>query len=258
MFYIVILIFGTVAYLLLFLYATPVTVAAGAVLFLFLVWFSLSIFIVQVPFFYRTKTKGNSRRFEVAFTFDDGPHPKYTSKVLDILKEDDVKATFFLVGKKAEENIEVVRRIVKEGHQIGNHSMSHIHLLSLQIERSQIKEMEECQSVIFDTTGISPPYYRPPMGYKTPSTQMAAKRLGLTIVGWDIKGWDIFQTDPEKIASSILNRVRRGSIILLHDSSSVKGKSTDRTPTIDALPILISGLKARGLKPVTLEELFAL
>ena len=257
MLYIFVLIFGTVAYLLLFLYATPVTVAAGAILFLFLVWFSLSIFVVQVPFFCRTKTKGDSRRFEVALTFDDGPHQKYTSRILDILKEEDVKVTFFLVGEKAEKNIAIVRRIVKEGHQIGNHSMSHKHLLSLQREKSQIKEMEECQSAIFDTTGISPSCYRPPMGYKTPSTHMAAKRLGLTIVGWDIKGWDVFQADPEKIASSILNRVGRGSIILLHDSSSVKGKSTDRTPTIDALSTIISGLKERGLKPVTLEELFA-
>lgn len=258
MLYIIVLIFGTIAYLLLFLYATPTTVAVGVVLFFFLVWFSLSIFVVQVPFFYGAKTKGDSGRPEVALTFDDGPHPKYTLMVLDILKEKDVKATFFLVGKKAQENVAVVRRMVKEGHQIGNHSMSHAHLLSLQREKNQIKEIEECQTAIFDTTGISPLYYRPPMGYKTPSTLRAAKKLGLTIVGWDIKGWDVFQTDPVKIASSILNRVGRGSIILLHDSSSVKGKSSDRAPTIEAISIIISGLKERGLKPVTLEELFAL
>lgn len=258
MFYIIVLIFGTVAYLLLFFYATTTTMVAGAVLFIILLWFSLSIFVVQVPFFYGAKTKGDSSKTEVALTFDDGPHPKYTSKVLDILKEDDVKATFFLVGNKAQENSAVIRRMVKEGHQIGNHSMSHTHLLSLQREKNQIKEMEECQAAIFDTAGISPLYYRPPMGYKTPSTLKAAKILGLTIVGWDIKGWDVFQTDPAKIASSVLNRVGRGSIILLHDSSSITGKSTDRAPMIEALSIIIAGLKERGLKPVTLEELFAL
>ncbi len=257
MFYIIVLIFGTIAYLLLFIYATPTTVAVGIVLFFFLLWFSLSIFVVQVPFFYSAKTKGDSRRPKVALTFDDGPHPKYTSMVLDILKENDVKATFFLVGNKTQENVAVVQRMVKEGHQIGNHSMSHTHLLSLQRERYQTEEIGECQTAIFDLTGLSPLYYRPPMGYKTPSTLKAAKKLGLTIVGWDIKGWDVFQTDPVKIASSVLNKVKRGSIILLHDSSSVKGKSTDRAPTIDALSIILSGLKDRGLKPVTLKELFA-
>lgn len=241
------------------LLAAPMTVAyvVGAVsLFLILGWFSLSIFLVQIPFVYRAGIKGDKSRPQVALTFDDGPHPEYTSIILDILKKHDAKGTFFLVGKKTLEHRETAARIVGEGHGVGNHSMSHLHLLSLKRKWGQMKEMKQCGEAILKTTGVSPVWYRPPMGYKTPSTFWAAKRLGLTVVGWEVKGWDTVYKDPKKIASSVLSRVEKGSIILLHDSSSLKEKSTDRSPTVDALPIILSGLKEMGLKPVTLTELF--
>ncbi|MBN1572223.1 MAG: polysaccharide deacetylase family protein [Deltaproteobacteria bacterium] len=225
-------------------------------LFILLAWFSLSIFVVQVPFFYRALTGGDRGRPRVALTFDDGPHPKFTPMVLDVLKEYNVRATFFLVGEKVIENPDTVKRIVGEGHCIGNHSMSHVHLLGLMRTARQMKEIEGCRRAITDTAGTSFPWYRPPMGYKTPSTFWAAKRLGLAVVGWHIKGWDTFYTDPEKIASSVLKRVRNGSIILLHDSSTLRERPIDRSPTVDALPDILSGLKERGLRPVTLDGLF--
>jgi peptidoglycan/xylan/chitin deacetylase (PgdA/CDA1 family) len=259
LFYIAILIIGTAAFIAFVLFTALMTCAhvVGAVfLFLFLGWFSLSIFLVQTPFFFAARIRGDKKRPRVALTFDDGPHPKFTSMVLDILKRRGARATFFLVGEKVLEQREITTRIVREGHDVGNHSMSHPHLLSLKRKREQVREMEGCDEAIQRTTGVSPVWYRPPMGYKTPSTFCAAKRLGLNVVGWEIKGWDTVYRDPKKIASSILNRVKRGSIILLHDSSSLKGKSTDRSPTVDALPIILSGLKKMGLEPVTLTELF--
>ena len=262
MLYIAILIIGTAAFALV-LFAAPMTLfyVVGAVsLFIILAWFSLSIFVVQVPFVYRASTRGDKALPRVALTFDDGPHPKFTPMVLDILKGHNVKATFFLVGEKVLENPETVRRMVDEGHEIGTHSMSHVHLLGLMRTKRQVEEMENCKRAIAETAGILtstvPHWYRPPMGYKTPSTFWAAKRLGLKIVGWHIKGWDTFYTDPEKIASSVLKRVENGSIILLHDSSTLRGRPVDRSPTVEALPIILSGLLKRELKPVTLNELF--
>lgn len=263
MFYISILIIGTAALIALVLFAAPIKIAVviGAVsLFILLAWFSLSIFVVQVPFFCRALTRGDGALPRVALTFDDGPHPKFTPMVLDLLKEHGVRATFFLVGKKVLENPETVKRIIDEGHGIGNHSMSHVHLLSLMRTRAQMIEMEGCKRAIAETAEIStstaPRWYRPPMGYKTPSTFWAARRLGLAVVGWHIKGWDTFCTDPGKIAFTILKRVKNGSIILLHDSSSLKRETVDRSPTLDALPMILSGLKEGGLEPVTLVELF--
>jgi peptidoglycan/xylan/chitin deacetylase (PgdA/CDA1 family) len=271
--YIAILIIGTAAFVALILFAAPMTLVyvVGAVsLFILLAWFSLSIFVVQVPFFYRALTGGDRSGPRVALTFDDGPHPKFTPMILDILKEHNVRATFFLVGEKVLENPGTVRRIVDEGHGIGNHTMSHVHLVSLMRTKRQVEEIEGCERAIADTAGIytsnatanantnatAPRWYRPPMGYKTPSTFWAAKRLDLTVVGWHIKGWDTFYTDPEKIASSILKRVKNGSIVLLHDSSTLKGRAIDRSPTVAALPGILSGLRERGLKPVTIDGLF--
>ncbi len=265
MFYITILIIGTAAFVLFVLLPAPMTLfcVVGAVsLFILLAWFSLSIFVVQVPFVYRAKIRGDKSRPRVALTFDDGPHPKFTPMVLDILKNHNFKATFFLVGEKVLAEPETVKRMVDEGHGIGNHSMSHVHLLSLMRTKKQMEEIQECSRAIADTAGISiatstaPRWYRPPMGYKTPSTFLAAKRLGLAVVGWHIKGWDTFYTDSERIASSILERVKNGSMVLLHDSSTLKGGAADRSPTVDALPVILSGLKDMGLEPVTLDELF--
>ena len=241
----------------------------GALIYFFSIWFSLGIFSVRVPFLKEMRIRGRWDRPLIAITFDDGPHPVYTEKILRILNDYNARATFFMVGEAASKNPKIVREVVKYGHEIGNHSMSHIHLLSLKSREKQHDEIKKCQATLEGLTGIYPRWYRPPMGYKTLRTFQAAEGLGLTVVGWEVKGWDsVFYRDDisanaRKIARHILFWARHGSIILLHDAHTTKkekypglpGQYQDRTPTIEALPMILKEFEEQQVRCVTLSEL---
>jgi len=218
-------------------------------------WIGSGIFLVGIPFVSRPVTRVRTDESLVALTFDDGPHPVYTEKVLEILAAHGAYATFFITAANAEKHPDIVKAVVAGGHDVGNHSTSHRHLLSLLSYRSQYEDIRTAQRIIERVSESAPLFYRPPMGYKTPETFRAAGRVGLTVCGWDVKGMDTVLTDPKMIAALVVSRARRGSVILLHDSGSLDGKSADRSATIKALPRILSGLKKKGLRSVTLTDL---
>jgi peptidoglycan-N-acetylglucosamine deacetylase len=234
-------------------------VLMGAVFFILLsLVIGPGIFLVGIPFFSRPITRVRTTRPLIALTFDDGPDPEYTPMILDILDKQDARATFFVVGKKAQEHPEIVAAIIAGGHEIANHSSVHRHLLSLSSYRSQYRDMEEAQGIIESISGISPRFYRPPMGYKIPETFIAARRLGLRVAGWTVKGWDTVVTDPDRIADHILKHARPGTIVLLHDAPTLAQVSNDRSPTVRSLPKILTGLREKGISSVTLSELIHL
>ncbi len=229
---------------------------AGAVSFFLLsLWIGTGIFLIGIPFLSRAVTRIRTDAPLIALTFDDGPHPSYSRQILGILRKHGAHATFFVVAERARQYPEIIDEIISQGHEIGNHSLSHRHLLSLSSFTVQYEDIGAAQEIIEGLSGTAPRLYRPPMGYKTPETFRAAKSLGLRVVGWKIKGWDTVLRDPERIAGHILSRAKRGTIILLHDSSSLKKRFADRSATIDALPLILSGLGRLGLRCVTLSEL---
>ncbi|SHH47259.1 polysaccharide deacetylase family protein [Tepidibacter thalassicus] len=186
----------------------------------------------------------------VALTFDDGPHPRITPKILDLLKKYNVKATFFVLGKHVHFYPEPLKRIKEEGHEIGNHTFSHIDVKNTSKKKIE-EEFEKTQNEIFSVVGEKPSIFRPPFGFYNKIVKEIAKKYGVKIVLWstdkDTKDWS--NPGVDKIVKTILNNIRNGDIILLHDY--VEGKSQ----TYEALKIILPKLKERGYKFVTISEL---
>ncbi|SHM67758.1 polysaccharide deacetylase family sporulation protein PdaB [Caldanaerovirga acetigignens] len=194
----------------------------------------------------------------VAITFDDGPDPLYTPQILDILKEKDVRATFFLIGKNAQQYPEIAKRITKEGHTIGNHTYSHKSLIPLSAAATR-KEIKRGEEAIFKATGIRPTLFRPPRGVYSTYALKFLRQERYTVVLWDVSAMDWAELPPQSIVSNVLRHVRPGSIILFHDSGDIVSfKGGDRTNTVKALPLVIDELKAQGYDFVTVDEMIFL
>ena len=201
----------------------------------------------------RTDWRGRRDSSAVALTFDDGPSAD-TERILDVLAEHNLRATFFMIGCHVERWPQTARRVVADGHEIGNHSYSHpIYLYRSARETGQ--QLERTQAVITDVTGVRPHLARPPCGVRTPAYFRTAQRLGLRTVQWDVAGFDWKKRTAKQIAGDVVRRAGAGSIILLHDGDS-EGKD-DRRETIAALPLIIEGLSTRDLHIVPLTKLLA-
>ena len=199
----------------------------------------------------RTYWRGRRDRNAVALTFDDGPSPD-TEGILDVLAEHNLSATFFMIGREVESFPGIAQRVFAEGHEVGNHSYSHpFYLFQRSSEaRAQVKR---AQDVIAATIGVTPMLARPPYGVRTPAYFGATRALGLHTVQWDVAGFDWKRHSPSQIADNVLRKVRAGSIILLHDGDS-SGKQ-DRKNTVEALPLIIKGLRDRDLQIAPLSQL---
>lgn len=200
---------------------------------------------------------GSTSERKIALTFDDGPNEPYTSQILDILKAYHVKATFFLIGKNVESYPEIVKRMVKEGHSIGNHTYTHPDLalkLKFQIEK-QVKRTEEA---IFKAAGIRPYLFRPPYGLDNPWVFKETEKMGYVIIKWSVSGHNGGKDPPfDKILERVLRGVENGSIILLHDGDRLI-KGADRSQMVKALPLIIESLQQRGYQFVSIPELLGL
>ena len=185
---------------------------------------------------------------KIALTFDDGPHPKNTPKILDILAEYGIKATFFEVGENIELYPEVSRRVVAEGHEIGNHTFTHPHLAKTDY-RSLLDEVARCEKVITETTGVKPSFFRPPEGVVDANVRKIAEDEGYSIIVWTVDTRDWAGTSTDNIVKNVLNNVNSGDIILMHDYTSKKCN------TIPALRRMIPALRDMGYEFVTVGEL---
>ena len=199
----------------------------------------------------RTDWRGRTDTGSVALTFDDGPSED-TERVLEVLRAYDLKATFFMLGRQVELFPEITRRVVADGHEIGNHSYSHSIYLFRSSDATRL-QLERAQAIISTIAGAQPRLARPPGGVRTPAYFAAARRLGLRTVQWDVAGFDWKERTSTEIANSVLREASAGSIILLHDGDSALKR--DRSATVAALPMIIEGLRARGLNIAPLTQL---
>lgn len=199
--------------------------------------------------------QGAGAEHQVAITFDDGPDPKWTPQILDILKERGVKATFFLVGQNCEDHPGLVQRIVAEGHEIGNHTYYHRNLATMSEWQMQL-ELDATQRLIQSITGRSTSLFRPPYNADSNPADLSeleplavAERLGYTIVLEKIDPQDWARPGTAEIIQRVKDLRDEGNIILLHDAGG------DRSQTVEALPKIIDYLHARGDQIVSLSEL---
>lgn len=203
--------------------------------------------------------KGPSDKKMIALTFDDGPKPEYSQKVLDILTKYAVKATFFVVGREAMEFPDIIMRMNDEGHEIGNHTFSHNRVSSMTVERLK-GELKRTNNIIFGITGRMPKYFRPPGGDYVFRSRYVAFKCGLDQVNWSVNACDFVKMthdfkideDYDKAADELTERVIEkaspGDIILFHNGSE---------ETIRALPMIISRLRAEGYELVTVSKLIS-
>jgi peptidoglycan/xylan/chitin deacetylase (PgdA/CDA1 family) len=188
---------------------------------------------------------------EVAITFDDGPDPPYTLEISAILDSYGVKGTFFTVGKALEARPDVSKALLDDGHLLGNHSYHHDAFRWLD---PRYPELEETQQAFKRTLGVCPALYRPPHGSHTPFMAKVVSDHGMNTVTWDVSAADWATDDGALVAQRVLSKVRPGSIILLHDGSD-GNIGADRSVLLTALPIILDGLRERGLNPVRLDTL---
>ncbi len=185
----------------------------------------------------------------IAMTFDDGPHAQNTPRLLDMLKQRGIKATFFVIGQCAAEYPQIMARIAAEGHEVGNHSWSHPQLSKMG-ENSVTEQLEKTHEVIAQTTGAAPRLMRPPFGsFTTNQRAWAAHRWGYKCILWDVDPLDWKVRNAEHVKNEILKATVAGSIVLSHDIHKT---------TVDAMPATLDALTARGFKFVTVSELIAM
>lgn len=198
--------------------------------------------------------KGNDDEKVIALTFDDGPDEVFTPQVLDILKKNDVKATFFVVGEKVEYNKELLKRQYDEGHEIGNHTFTHINVAKNSYGKVE-KEITDTQNAVKNVIGVEPKIFRPPYRAMSKSVCDIIVSKHMNIILWsnlDPRDWS--NPGVGSIINTILTKVQNGNIILLHDYNN---KRNDKSQTIQALEVVIPKLKEKGYKFVTISELIA-
>jgi peptidoglycan-N-acetylglucosamine deacetylase len=230
----------------------PLTVALGAFALYFVVA-ALGVFKPQLQMYTEIAWRGSRKRAEVALTFDDGPQPEHTRRILAILQRAGVKATFFVIGRKVDEHPEVAAEIVKQGHAIALHGHGHDRLLALRTAGRVVDDLLKTQEAVRKATGQVPMLFRPPVGITSPRIDEAVRKLGLTTVAWSVKGMDgIAGARADKVAWRIARKVRPGSIVLMHDALE---RSDGEPASVAALPAVLAAIHEKGLKVVPLEEL---
>ncbi len=197
---------------------------------------------------YQGKTENKEK--VIALTIDDGPWEPTTSQMLDILKENDVKATFFWVGKAVQEHPEIAKRVVAEGHAIGNHTWNHLY--KRMSPATAKNEIEKTADIIYQITGVKTSLFRPPGGYLNNGLAAYAKSQKYAVVMWSQTSADTDpRAKPQVFVKNVLRDAKPGGIVLMHDGGG------DRSRTVTALPKMIQGLKQQGYRFVTVPELLS-
>lgn len=183
----------------------------------------------------------------IALTFDDGPTPDVTPKVLDVLRAKGVRATFFFVGRQVVANPELARQVCSEGHAIGNHTYSHPPLFCFLTPGHLRRELTRGQDAIRQATGVTPRHFRSPVGLRHPLLARTLDQTEMDFVLWSIRSYDTWPQGVESLRRRILDRAHPGAIVLFHDRSA-PGSSA----MLEALPGIIDQLLIRGYRLVTL------
>ncbi len=191
----------------------------------------------------------------VALTFDDGPHPEFTGRVVELLHRAGARGTFFCIGSEVERFPALARELSDAGHLIGNHTYRHNTGADLFSASRLAADLRLCEEVIAATTGQSPRFYRPAVGIRNPAVHAAARERGLTVVTWADSArdgsWPLTAARAERMG----RRARAGDVLTLHDGT-LEGKRALRECTVRHLPLLIDRLQQRGFELVTLDALF--
>lgn len=205
-----------------------------------IMWISVTIYgssVIGANWFIRSRNR--LKNHAIAITFDDGPDPVVTPLVLSVLKEKNVPATFFLIGEKAEKYPHLVRQILAEGHQIGNHSYSHSYRLGFFSTNRLREDLQRCNRILEEISGEKVRLFRPPFGVTNPRYSRALASLALVSVGWSLRSYDTVIGSSAKLLAKLVSGVRGGQIVLMHDTLP---------QTAEALPSFLDYCRGKGIE----------
>jgi peptidoglycan/xylan/chitin deacetylase (PgdA/CDA1 family) len=194
-------------------------------------------------------------RGEVGLTFDDGPDPEVTPRVLDELDRRGARATFFCVGARAAAHARVVREIAARGHAVESHTQHHSHAFGWYGPRRLRREIAAAQDAIAGAAGSAPVFFRAPDGVRNPMLDGALARFGLRYVSWRRRGFDSVDGNAERVLRRLTRGVRAGDVLMLHDGPPIRALP-DGPTVLRVLPRLLDALAERGLRSVTLRSAF--
>jgi peptidoglycan/xylan/chitin deacetylase (PgdA/CDA1 family) len=191
-------------------------------------------------------------RREIALTFDDGPHPEITPRVLDILERYRARASFFCVGSKAAARPDLVQEIARRGHTIENHSQHHPGVFAAYGPHRLRREIEAAQETLTALVSRPPRFFRAPAGLRSPLLDPVLARLGLTYVSWTRRGLDTIDANPATVLRRLTRGLTAGDVLTLHDRPSAR--TSRKSPVVvSVLPALLDRIHAQNLEPVSLQ-----
>jgi peptidoglycan/xylan/chitin deacetylase (PgdA/CDA1 family) len=201
---------------------------------------------IQSNFYLKAYNSASTNEKKIAITFDDGPNPIYTSKILSVLSEYRAKASFFVIGKNIDGNERILNEIHNQGHLIGGHSFSHGFFIDFKSTNGFIEEINQTSDLIEKTIGKRPRLFRPPYGVTTPNIATAVKKLKQDVIGWNVRSLDTTTDSAEIIYNRVITQLKPGSIVLFHDTSD---------KTVEVLKQTLNFAKENGFKVVNVDEL---
>jgi peptidoglycan/xylan/chitin deacetylase (PgdA/CDA1 family) len=190
-------------------------------------------------------------RKEVALTFDDGPDPEVTPRVLDLLDRWSARASFFLIGKRAAAHPEVAAEIARRGHRVENHTWSHPGTFSCYPPAAQQRQILRAQAAIEKAAGQTPAWFRAPAGFRNPLLDGVLCATGLRLASWTRRGYDTVEREPARVARRLVRGLAAGDVLLLHDGSPARDR-TGKPVILETLPRVLDAIAAGGLRPVPL------
>ncbi len=216
-------------------------------------WFWWACSEPSSTFFRPVLIRGPQEGKRISLTFDDGPAEQYTEQVLEILREQQVPATFFVCGRNVEKHPELLRRIVADGHEVGNHTYSHL-FVYFKSQRRIAEEIDRTQAIIEKVAGFRPKIFRPPYGARWFGLMPTLLKRGMHLILWSSTGYD-WKKDAKGITEIILRELKPGAVILLHDGRETRpAAEVDRSPTVLALPTIIAGARQQGYTFAPLQD----
>jgi peptidoglycan-N-acetylglucosamine deacetylase len=206
-------------------------------------------YFIRWNFFLKSINSAKTSEPVIALSFDDGPSGEGTARILDILMENHVEAAFFCIGKNMPGRELLVKRMVAEGHIIGNHSYSHHHYFDFFSARKMGNDLQRMNEACMDITGFSPRFFRPPYGVTNPNLKKAVFKGGFISIGWSIRSYDTVIRNEVWLLDRILSSLKPGAILLLHDGPEI-------TPFI--LRQLLKSIQDKGYRVIRLDKMINL
>lgn len=208
--------------------------------------FILGSIFIKANFFLPSICNAEGKDKQIALSFDDGPHPTITNELLDLFQKENVKASFFCIGKEVAKHPEIVKRAYNEGHVIANHSWSHSNFIDFNSNKKWENELNQTNEIIFETIGKRPVFFRPPFGVTTPHLARALESTKMNSIAWSLRTMDTVAKSEEALLAKVKSKVKAGDIILFHDTQEISPKVVSK---------LISYLKENDFELVGIDQL---